>query len=135
MAVIILGAATAFPQTYVFTVIWDSDECSCVDQGDSYYEIRYNIYDDANHVVVNPGALERVDFGTYTVDIEVPEVNSNCANQLVDPEYIVRVEVVVMCDSYTPPQGICSTGTKTYPFSCDDFAQGEADTELLYFVE
>ena len=136
MAVLLFGAATAFSQTYSFYVEWDNDECSCNDQGSSYYEIRYNIYDSENEIVVNPGATVRVDFGTYSTDIEVPEVNTHCANQLIDPNYLVRCEVAVVCDSYTPPQDVCSTGTIYNPNnSCDNFADGLVEFLDLEFVE
>lgn len=135
MAVLLFGVATAFSQAYVLTVNWEVEECSCNDQGESYYEVRYNIYDYIHDVVVQSGATVRVDFGTYTVDIQVPEVNTNCTNQLTDPDYLVRIEVAVVCDSYTPPQDVCSTGTIPYYWDCDEFADGEAETLTLEFVE
>ena len=134
MAVLLFSAATAFSQTYEMTVTWQDTECNCNDQGESYYEIRYNIYDDVNDVVVNAGTLVRVDFGNNSVDIEVPEVNANCASQWVDPNYVIRADVVVMCDSYNPPQAICSTDTEVdSPNSCSNFANGEVEVDCGVF--
>ncbi|RLD24488.1 MAG: hypothetical protein DRI54_06065, partial [Bacteroidetes bacterium] len=86
---------------------------------------RYNIYDDVNDIVVNAGTLVRVDFGNTSVDIEVPEVNANCALYWA-ANYVVRADVVIVCDSYNPPQEICSTDTAVEPTnSCTKFANGE----------
>lgn len=126
MAVLLFSTATAFSQTYEMTVTWQDTECNCNDQGESYYEIRYNIYDDVNDVVVNAGATVRVDFGNTSVDIEVPEVNSNCTNPPSPPNYVLRADVVIVCDYYDPPQEIFSTNTATEPTnSCADFANDD----------
>ena len=124
MAVILFSAVTAFSQVSEFTVTWDNDECSCSDQGDSYYGVRYSIYDNINDVVVNAGTLVKVDFGTYSVDIEVPEVDANCASQFVEPLYTVRCAVAVFCDFYTPPEGICVTTLVPQFYTCDNFSEG-----------
>ena len=108
MAVIMFSTASVFSQNYFIHVEWDNDECSCMDQGDSYYGVRYSIYDTENDIVINAGTLVKVDFGTYEVDIQVPEVYANCVSQLTS-KYQVLCQVAVFCDSYTPPEGICST--------------------------
>lgn len=132
VAVLLFGAAAAFSQTYSFDVTWPNDECSCLDQGDSYYEIRYYIYDSQNDVMVISSTSERVDFGTYSINIEVPEVNAHCA-QYLNPYYDVLCEVAIFCDSYTPPLGICSTGQWEDNGDCDDFANDDIGFDFLLF--
>lgn len=133
MAVLLFSTATTFSQTYEMTISWEDTECNCSDQGESYYEIRYNIFDDVNDVVVNAGTLVRVDFGNTSVDIEVPEVNANCALHWA-ANYVVRADVVIVCDSYNPPQEICSTPTvASYTNSCTNFANGDVSVYCTPF--
>lgn len=123
MVVLLFGTATAFSQTYVISVDWDNDECGCLDQGNSYYGVKYQIYDTENDIIVNAGTEVRVDFGTYEVDIEVPEVNAHCASYL-NAKYLVKCRVAVFCDS-SPPGSICMTELKVLPEqTCTDFANG-----------
>ena len=124
MAVLLLSTASVFSQNYFIHVEWDNDECSCMDQGDSYYGVRYSIYDTENDIVVNAGTLVKVDFGTYEVDIQVPEVYANCVSQM-SSEYQILCQVAVFCDSYTPPEDICGSDFKDPDeIECSDFEGG-----------
>jgi len=114
IAVLLFSTASVFSHVSEFTVTWDNDECSCLDQGDSYYGVRYSIFDTQNNITVNAGTLVKVDFGNTSVDIEAPEVDTHCANQM-DPVVLILCEVAIFCDSFTPPQGICSTGQPLVP--------------------
>ena len=121
------SAATVFSQTYEVTVTWDEDECNCSDQGNSYYGVKIVIYDDANNVSVISGKQVNVDFGTYEVDISVLEVNNHYEDQTLQypPSLEVYAGVSVFCDSYSPPEAICTTGDSHKPNqTCNDFANG-----------
>jgi hypothetical protein len=137
LIVFIFAVSASFAQAYVVSVDWDEDECSCLDQGNSYYGVKVVIYDEANDIVVIEGKQVNVDFGTYAVDVSVPEVNGHCEDQSLplSPSYKVWVGVTVFCDSQNPPVDLCTTGD--YLFSpnanCTTFANGNVDFENLLF--
>jgi len=136
MAVLLFSTATVFSQTYVVSVTWLEDECGCLDLGESYYSVKVNIYDEANDEVVVEGVEVRVDFGTYTIDVPVPKVNSYCAdpNHLYTPSFRVIAGAGVYCDNSNPPE-LCTTGGNTispYP-DCTDFANDDVAIILPQF--
>ena len=135
MAALLFGAASVFSQTYYVTVGWEDNECGCLDQGNSYYRAKVVIYDDANemHVV---STYADVDFGTLTVNVNVPEVNTHCNRQLeYTPSFTVYAGATVYCDSYTPPEAICTTGGFDYLSNqtCTDFANNDVRITGLEF--
>ncbi len=137
VAAFMFSAATAFSQTYVVSVEWDEEECNCWDQGNSYYGVKVVIYDNANDVTVVSGKQVNVDFGTYEVDVSVPEVNTHCENPNLQytPVFDVYAGVSVFCDSFTPPQAICTTGSNEHSPdpTCTTFANNGVDFYLDNF--
>ena len=135
LAALLFGAAGLFSQTYYVTVGWDEDECGCLDQGNSYYQVKVVIYDDANEVLVVTGTYVNVDFGTYTVNVNVPAVNTYCNDtHEYTPSFEVYAGATVYCDSYTPPEAICTTGSNLESDqTCAKFANNEVSIGPLYF--
>jgi|GEM_PF-5111134 len=137
VAALLFSAASVFSQEYVVSVSWEHNECNCLDQGNSYYGVKVVIYDDANDVTVVAGKEVKVDFGTYTVDVSVPEVNQHCADTTLQftPSYKVWAGVSVFCDNTNPPESICTTGGYTFPTNktCSDFANEDVETPILEF--
>ncbi len=137
VAALLFSAAPVFSQTYVVSVSWEHNECNCLDQGNSYYGVKVVISDVANDMVVVEGREVKVDFGTYTVDVSVPEVLAHCEDPTLQlpPSYEVWAGVAVICDYTIPPEGICTTGGYKFPTNktCSDFANGNVDTPLLFF--
>ncbi len=137
VAALLFSAASVFSQTYVVSVSWQHNECNCLDQGNSYYAVKVVIYDDANDVTVVTGTEVRVAFGTYSVDVSVPEVNQHCADQTLQfpPSYTVWAGVAVFCDDTNPPESICNTGNNNSLTNqtCTDFADGNVNFNGLEF--
>lgn len=137
VAAFLISAITAFAQVYKVHVEWEQNECSCLNQGNSNYAVKVVIYDEANDMVVVEGTEVQVDFGIYTADVSVSEVNDHCANQNLPniPAYKVWVGVAVFCDSYNPPESICNTNDYLFSpnQSCTDFDNDNVITPKLYF--
>lgn len=136
LAISIFAISSVFAQTYVVSADWPQEECNCFDQGNSYYGVKVVIYDAANDVTVIAGKQVNVDFGTYSVEIPVPEVNNHCEDQSLPlaPHYTVWVDVAVFCDMFTPPQAICNTEIKSLSNrTCADFANGLVDFSFIGF--
>ncbi len=135
MAALLFGVASVFAQTYYVTVGWEDNECGCLDQGNSYYRVKVVIYDDANDMLVVSGTYADVDFGTLTVNVNVPEVNTHCNRQLeYTPSFEVYAGATVYCDSYTPPEAICTTGSNLRSDrTCTNFANNEVNFDNLEF--
>ncbi|HEY9115248.1 MAG TPA: hypothetical protein VIN10_11160 [Bacteroidales bacterium] len=123
IAVMFLGVTAAFSQVDQVYVSWNSTECNCFDQGNSYYSVKVVIYDVANDMVVVEGTEAKVDFGTYNVYVDVPEANEHCANPNLPytPNLKVMAGVAVMCDSYNPPEAVCNGYNELPNQACSDF--------------
>ncbi|HEY9116130.1 MAG TPA: hypothetical protein VIN10_15640 [Bacteroidales bacterium] len=123
VAAFLISVTTAFAQVYKVHVSWPAEECNCLDQGNSYYAVKVVVYDEANDMVVVEGIEERVDFGTYSVNISVPEVNDHCAdpNLPYTPNMKVMYGAVVMYDYTNPPTDLCNN-YYSENHTCSDFA-------------
>ncbi|HDO26835.1 MAG TPA: hypothetical protein ENH02_01840 [Bacteroidetes bacterium] len=134
VAALLFSAASVFSQTYVVSVSWEHNECNCLDQGNSYYGVKVVIQDVANDMVVVEGKEVKVDFGTYTVDVSVPEVLAQCEDQTLQfpPNFKVMVGVAVICDYTIPPESICNA-YQSHNYTCSDFADGNVNFTDLQF--
>jgi hypothetical protein len=136
LAILIVAVSANYAQDNYVSVTWPEDECSCYDQGNSYYGVKVVIYDDANDVLVISGKEVRVDFGTYTVNVPVPEVIGHCEDQSLPlaPAYKVWVDVAVFCDMYSPIESICNTDLELQSnIPCSEFANNDVEFPMSNF--